>query len=1060
MQYSLLRKKKRQGLLKTILACFVAAFAVSTACAQLSVSGKVISSEDQSPIPGVNILVKGTNSGTITNVSGEYTISVSSSNEVLVFSFVGFNMQEVPVEGRSIIDITLTTDARQLSEVVVTALGIKREDKSLGFAAATVSENAVKDAKSNNWVNTLSGKVAGLNIQGAGAGPMGSSRITLRGESSLNLENNQALIVVDGVPVSSKITGTGFSSHLSADSPIDYGSTLSDLNPDDIEKITVLKGPGATALYGSRAAGGAIIITTKSGGRKDKGIGITVNSNVSIDQVNRWPDYQFEYGEGRTNAYYSYLNSEDGINTSTTAAAGRAWGPKFDGQLYYQYNPAAPDGKPTERTPWKPYKDYISGFFQTGVTYSNSVSIEGGGNNGSARLSITQLKNKWIIPNTGFERMNAALSVNQKITDKLKITGKANYTHKTSDNLPAAGYNNQSLMYFLIIGTAPNIKPEWFKPYWQPGLENVQQKNPFNTGPDNPYLDMYEMLNKMNKHGVIGSLSATYDITDKLSLMVRTGLDMSFEFRSQQRPYSMTKYPKGMYREQNVFSYESNTDFLLTYRDKLSDRIDFSVSAGANAMRQTYDFAGMYADQLAQPGVYQISNSLDQAVSDPYKTKKAINSVYATAQFSYLEKIFLDVTGRNDWSSTLPMKNNSFFYPSVSASVLVDEIATLPAVISFAKVRASWAQVGNDTRPYQTERYYDKIYSNSFTNSTTLFNADLKPEITTSYETGLDLRLFENRIGLDVAVYTNRSRNQILAIPIDPVSGYSSKLINAGLINSQGIELKLTGKVMNKENFGWNTTLIWSRNRSYVRELADGITNQVIYSHSDNVTIEARVGGRMGDLYGKGFQRSPEGEIIYSSVGLPATLDPVTRKFGNAFPDWKGSIMNELRLYRFRVSILLDGQMGGSMFSQTSHKSNTLGKTNVTLPGREDGITGQGVVLQSDGTYAANTVKVSASSYYDNYYQISNAETNIFSTTFLKIREVRAEYNIPQSLLSKIGLQQASIAVFGRDLFNFTKFPGFDPEGGNLNSGTLTPGVELMQFPSTRTMGANLTLKF
>lgn len=1052
---------KNKRLIVTVLLLFSLACTATIAHAQFTLTGKVISSEDQGPVPGVNILIKGTSNGTITDVNGVYTINLETSNEILIFSFVGFATQEVSVNGRTQVDVTLVADAKQLSEVVVTALGIKREERSLGFSAQTVSENVVKDAKTNNWVNSLSGKVAGLNIQGAGAGPMGSSRITLRGESSLNLDNNQALIVVDGVPISSKITGTGFTSHLSADSPIDYGSTLSDLNPDDIDKITVLKGPGATALYGTRAAGGVITITTKSGSRKDKGVGITFNSNVNIEEVNRYPDYQFEYGEGRTTAYYSYLDSPDGINTSTGAAAGRAWGPKFNGQSYFQYDPNTPDNKATQRTPWVANKDYISGFFQTGLTYSNSISFEGGGENGSARFSITHLKNKWIIPNTGFERINAALSVNQKISNKLKITGKANYTNKSSDNLPAAGYNNQSLMYFLIIGTAPNIRPEWFKPYWKPGLEGVQQKNPFNPGPDNPYLGMYEMLNKMNKHGMIANIAANYEINDKFNLMVRTGLDMSFEFRSQQRPFSMTKYPRGMYREQNVFSYESNTDFLLTYKDNFDRGVGFTASVGGNAMMQTYDFAGLYADQLAQPGVYQISNSLDAPVADPLKTKKAINSLYATAQVSLLqEKIFIDVTGRNDWSSTLPYKYNSFFYPSISASFLLDELANLPRFVSFAKARLAWAQVGNDTRPYQTAKYYDKIYGNSFTNPATLFNADLKPEITSSFEVGLDLRLFGNRIGLDVAAYDNRSRNQILAIPLDPVSGYSSSLINAGLINSQGLEIKLTGKPITNTKFSWNTTLIWSANRSYVLELANGITNQIIYQHENNVSIEARVGGRMGDLYGKGFQRSPDGQVVYSTVGIPATLDPITRKFGNAFPDWKASIMNEFAINKFKVSILLDGQMGGSMYSQTNHKNNTLGKTKVTLPGREGGIVGNGVVRQSDGSYVRNTVNVPVSSYYDNYYQIGNAETNIFSTTFLKIREVRVEYSLPQSFLNRVRLQQMTIALFGRDLFNFTDFPGFDPEGGNLNSGTLTPGVELTQFPSTRTIGANLTFKF
>lgn len=947
-----------------------------------------------------------------------------------------------------------------LDQVVVTALGIRREEKSLGYAAQSVKGNAVKDAKTNNWVNSLNGKVPGLNIQSAGAGPMGSSRITLRGESSLNLDNNQALIVVDGVPVSSKISGTGFTSHLSQDSPVDFGSDISDLNPDDIEKITVLKGPGATALYGSRAAGGALIITTKSGSRKGKGLGITYNVNGSMDRVNRWPDYQFEYGEGRTDKYFSYLDSEDGPNTATGVAAGRAWGPRFNGQLYYQFNPNSPTGKPTERTPWVANENYVSDFFRTGFSLSNSVAIEGGSDKGSARLSLSHLKNEWILPNTGFERINAALTVNQKVTDKLKINGKINYTQKKSDNLPAVGYNNQTIMYFLIIGAMPNVHADWYKPYWKPGLENIEQRNPFNPGPDNPYLDLYEMLNKMNKNGVIGTLSASYSFTDKLELMVRSGIDMSYEYRSQQRPFSMTKYPRGMFREQNIFNYELNTDVLLTYNDKFSDALKYTVTGGANSMKQRYDFAGMYADQLAQPGIYQISNSLDQAVADPQRSQKAINSAYGSAQLAFKEKIFLDITGRNDWSSTLPYGNNSFFYPSASASFLLSDMFVLPISISFAKLRFSWAQVGNDTRPYQTGKYYDKIYSNSFTNATVLFNPDLKPEITSSFEAGADLRFFNNRIGVDVAVYNNNSRNQILALPLDPVTGYSSALVNAGLINSRGAEVALSFKPIVNNNFTWNSAITWSTNRSYVKELREGINNQIIYSHSGNVNIEARVGGRMGDLYGRGFQRSPEGEIIYSSVGLPATLDPTMKKWGNAFADWKAGFLNEIIVKRFRASILIDGQKGGSIYSQTNHKNNTLGKTKITLPGREGGIVGDGVVFNAaTQKYTPNTVNVSASSYYDNYYAITNAETNIFDASFIKIREVRFEYTLPEGYLGKI-VQQASIAIYGRELFNFTKFPGFDPEGGNLNSGTLTPGVELTQFPTARNMGVNLTFKF
>jgi len=1027
------------------------------AAVALKITGNI--KDDQgNPLAGVTVAVKGTSKVVISDSQGNYTITAEDT-QVLVFSFIGFKHSEVPVNGRTVINISLTEDMSRLNDVVVTALGIKREEKSLGYAAQTVKSNAVQDAKTNNWVNSLSGKVAGLNIQGTGSGPMGSSRITLRGENSLNLDNNQALIVLDGVPVNSKVTGTGFKAHLATDSPVDFGSDVSDINPDDIESITVLKGPGATALYGSRAAGGALIITTKSGQKNENGLGITYNLNMSIDQVNRWPDYQYEYGEGRTSEYYSYGDSPDGINTSTSVAAGRAWGPKFNGQSYFQYDPSTPDNKAAARTPWVARPDYIKGYFQTGSTFTNNLSIEGGTDKSTARLSLSHLSNTWIIPNSGFERSSVALSVSHKVNDKLKFNAKANYTNKSSDNLPSAGYNNQTVMYFLAIGTAPNISPSYFKPYWQPGLTGVQQRSPFNPGPDNPYIDMYEDLNKMSKNGFIGTASANYQFNSKLDLMLRTSLDMSNEFRSQQRPYSITKYPRGSYREQNVFSYEVNNDVLLTYKDKIGDKINYSFNAGANTLKQKYNFAGMYADQLAQPGVYQLSNSLDPAVADPQRTEKAVNSVYAATQWSYNDAFFLDLTGRNDWSSTLPFNHNSFFYPSVSTSFSLGEIFNLPKQISFAKLRLSYAQVGNDTRPYQTSKYYDKIYSNTFTNSTTLYNPSLKPEITSSYEAGLDVRLFKSRLSADIAVYQNNSRNQILAIPLDPTSGYANALVNAGLIESKGIELQLRGSPVVTDNFHWNTTLNWSMNRSYVRELTNGLTSQVIYSHDGNVTIEARVGGRMGDLYGLGFQRSPEGKVIYNSTGLPATLDPVAKVWGNAFPDWKAGLLNEFTIKKVRFSFLLDYQHGGNMFSQTNHKSNTLGKTKVTLPGRDTGIVGDGVVLGSDGVYRPNTVNVSASSYYENYYAINNAENNIFDTSYLKLREARIEFNLPARLLAKTGIKQTSIAVYGRDLFDITKFPGFDPEGGNLNSGTLTPGVELMQFPSTRTLGINLTFK-
>lgn len=1027
-----------------------------------TLTGMVTDKEGQ-PLPGVTVLLKNASIGGSTNPDGSYRFSSSrplTSRDVIVFSFIGFQTVEVPFRGQASINVQLAADEKMLNEVLVTALGIKREEKSLGYAAQNLNTQALKDAPATNWASALRGKVAGLNLVSTNSGPMGSARINLRGESSLNLENNQALIVVDGVPISNKITGTGRGAHLAADSPVDFGSAVSDLNPNDIETVTVLKGPGATALYGSRAANGALIITTKSGHQKDRGLGITYSADVSLDRVLRWPDFQYAYGEGRTDAYFSYLDSEDGPNTATNVGAGRAFGPRFNGQMYYQYNPDAPDGRPRERTEWKPYKNYISGFFRTGLTTSHSLALNGSTDKSSARLSLTYLKNEWILPNTGFERLSASLSLNHQVSDKLKISSKLNYTNKKSDNLPLSGYNNQTIMYFMILGTAPNINIDWYRNYWRDGLENVRQRNPFNPGPDNPYLQMYEMLNKMNKHGVIGNMAATYDFSPALSLMLRSGMDLAQEDRSQQRPYSMTKYPRGMFRQQDVFNYEFNTDALLTYKADLTDKLHYSLATGANAMRQSYRFAGMYADQLAMPGVYMISNSLDQAIADPHQWQKQINSVYAASQLSYQDKVFLDITGRNDWSSTLPAAHNSFFYPSVSTSFVLNELWMLPSAVSFAKLRLSWAQVGNDTRPYQTDRYYDKIYSNNFTNPATLYNPNLKPEITSSFEAGLDLRGLQNRLGLDLTWYRNNSRNQILEIPLDNTSGYSRALMNAGLISSSGVELVMSGKPVQTPAFKWNSSFTWSRNRSYVRELAPGIDNQVIARHNSNVSIEAREGGRMGDMYGRGFQRSPEGHILYTPGGVPAELDPTLKKWGNAFADWKAGISNELSYKNFRLSLLFDGQYGGDVYSQTNHKLNTLGKTKITLPGREGGLVGAGVVKQGDGSFVVNTSKVPAMKYYNEYYKITNAETNIFDASFIKLRETRLEYKLPTHFVSRFALKKASLALYGRDLLLFTKFPAYDPEAAMLNNGTITPGIEMAQFPSTRTMGINVTVQF
>ncbi len=425
-----------------------------------------------------------------------------------------------------------------LNEVVVTALGIKREEKALGYSVSTVKNEELTNAISNNWTDALSGKVAGLNLVKSGGGPAGTNKIILRGENSLSGES-AALVVIDGVITSSssgRSTGGGSGSYLSGDSPSDFGNGLADINPEDIESVSVLKGPAATALYGSRGGNGAVIITTKSGKIKQKGIGVSINSNTAIENVSSWPEYQYEYGQGDLgqDLYYSYLATVDGASTRSTSSA---WGPKFDGQSYFQYDPVTRTTSAT-RLPWVPYKNNHKDFFQTGTTFTNSVSLDGGTEKTSARLSVTNLQNKWIIPNTGYTRNSVALSLTNKLTDKLQIASKVNYTNKYSDNLPSTGYNNQTIMYF-VRGLAPNMNLDWFKDYWLPGQEGLAQNRPFSSLLDNPYLIANEMLNKSNRNNVVGNVSATYNFLSNLSLMVRTSVDLSYEERSQQRPFQL-----------------------------------------------------------------------------------------------------------------------------------------------------------------------------------------------------------------------------------------------------------------------------------------------------------------------------------------------------------------------------------------------------------------------------------------------------------------------------------------------------------------------------------------
>ncbi|HSF52460.1 MAG TPA: SusC/RagA family TonB-linked outer membrane protein, partial [Algoriphagus sp.] len=836
-----------------------------------------------------------------------------------------------------------------------------------------------------------------------------------------------------------------------------------DLNPDDIENITVLKGASATALYGSRAANGALIITTKGGTPNTKGIGVTINSNISFNDVLRWPDYQYEYGQGTGRAfnsagdlYYSYGASEDGASTGGTSSA---FGPRFDGQSYFQYDPTL-EGQSAERQPWRPYRDNIKGFWRTGFNAVNNVAIEGGHDGGSVRASFTHTKNEWIMPNTGFERFVAALSVSQDISSKLRLNAKASYTNKSSDNLPATGYNNQSIAYFMIFQN-PNVDLEWYRPIWKSGQTNVEQVHPFSSFIDNPYLIAYEMTNAVNNNAFLGNVSATYTFNEHFDLLLRSGITMSQEERAQQRPYSSANYQRGFYKEQDITNYEINSDFLFTYRGKIGDKLSLSSSVGANQMKRNYRMISAEVIGLVIPGVYKLANGINNPSVITSDANRQINSVYGLVSMDWDEKIFVDVTGRNDWSSTLPVQNNSFFYPSVSTSFILSDMISLPKPLTFAKLRVSGAQVGNDTEPYRTSKYYGQSeFPGSASVPTTLYNVDFKPEITTSFETGMEMIFWDRRLSLDLNYYISETNNQIIQVPVDIVTGFSSAILNAGKVQNKGWEVILNATPIRKGAFEWNTTFTWARNRNKVLSLPDEVDGSQVIGTGGNASIIAKVGGTTGDIYGFGFERSPDGQIVYGSNGLPVRPQEI-QYIGNAYADWKGGLRNEFVYKNIRMSVLFDGQYGGIVYSQSHHKMSEQGKLRHTLRGREDGfIVGDGVVKNADGTYSPNSTEVNLATYYGDYYRRANVESNSFDASFVKLREMRIEYAVPARILKRTSIRGASIAFYGRDLAMWSKFPVFDPETAALNGSTLLPGIEMGQLPTPRTFGANLTLKF
>jgi TonB-linked SusC/RagA family outer membrane protein len=1080
------------------------------------VKGTVFDSDGQIPLTGATVLLKGTTVGAVTDLNGAYTIKVSGTNPTLIFQFVGYNKLEVPVGNQSVLNVTLKEDAVELEGVVVTALGLTREQKSLGYAVTKVDNEMLTQAPSRNWLGGMSGKVAGLTMSGASSGPIGSVRVTLRGDQSLNYGSNEALFVVDGMPIRSGTTATSSSSSYTnsgADFPVDFGNGASDLNPEDIESVSVLKGPAATALYGSRAANGAIVITTKSG-RKNKGVGVSVGSSVVVEQAGYWPDFQTEYGSGSDlglNEYNFWTLTSDQTGSAVNPKRNLsryAWGEKFDAsKLRYQYEGKNWETGLIEKTPFVYQDDWFTGIFQSGVTYNNSISVNGSNGEGTnVRFSMTDTNNDWILPNTGFKKQSYSFSFESPVSKWIKFNSKVNYYRTDSDNMPMAGYHETTVMYDLMWGYNSNSMRNWKDEYFQGRFNAINRNSTISengnslvvagTGSYNPYRILYEELNTIDKDRVFGSAGFTVDLAKGLTFDIKSGMDMGVEFRTQRKPKLTAGWNNGFYREQSLINYEFNSDFLLKYqKEYLDNRLTFTGAFGGNNMTTKYSRGDVQLNELDLDGVYHTSNVPSGINPNPYnyRSSKIINSLYGLVSLGWNDTYYLDITGRNDWSSTLSSGNWSYFYPSVAGSVLLDKLfdfSTNAPVISFAKVRLSWANVGNDTSPYSLDQYYSaSAISGGYTLPGTIPDPMIKPENVESWEMGVEAKFFKNRLGFDLALYSSSTTNQIVNVDIDPIVGASEMKINAGEISNKGIEVSVNATPVKTKDFTWNINANWSKNINKLVSLQDGWDPAKPLETDMGTTIGGRlhvysyVGQEMHQLYGFALNRAPEGsfyldeagnkidcsgQVLIGSDGLPTLTEKADRFLGNVNPDWKGGFNTSFRYKNLTLNMSFAYQWGGNRFSVTNGILSYQGKLKNSLEGRYDGIVADGVNLVSTNTDGSgvyqknNTVTSSIYTYYqartlDRY----NGEAHTFDTSFLKFKEARLEYNLPNRICNKTGfLQGANFAIFATNIFSWDNWPQFDPEGGMMTGTNVFNGIEAGAFPMTRTYGVNLKLSF
>lgn len=1055
-----------------------------------TVRGIVTTEEDGEPVIGASVIVKGTSLGTVTDVNGRFELNgLPPSATRLLISYISLMAKEVAIAPQ--VSVTLKSDTHLLDEVVVTALGISREKKALGYTAQEVKQNALVQGKDNNLLNSLSGKIAGVRITNT-QGDVGSSRIVIRGETSIAGEN-QPLFIVDGIPVDN--------SQLNArSSGRDFKNAIADLNPEDIKTLTVLKGPNAAALYGARAAHGAIVITTKGGDKRQKGIGITLHSSTQVSFVATLPEFQNLFGQG-AGGRFSYV---DGKGAGVNDGVDESWGPRLDiGLLIPQFDsPLDADGNRVA-TPWVSHPNNVRDYFRMGISTNSGISVARGDDKYQFRVGYNYEKQVSIVPDAGTNKTNISLNTDYHLAKWIVVGATANYIVYTAPSLPGSATPSGS----NVRSNSPMLQFLWFgRQVDTNSLKADYTRNWNSSYYDNPFWSASYNTQSQERHRLIGDLHAEFRLTDGLNVRFRTSTDWYNDRRKSKVKWGSAGAgsPYGSYAEDAYTVKENNTEVLATYIKQLNKNWGIDALLGFNVRNKQYENNYQAAPRLAVADLYTLTNSRDPLISsnDFYRLRQY--GLYGSIQLDYRRWAFLNITGRNDWSSTLPVDNNSYFYPSVTASVLLSEaFGWRSKAVNYLKIRGGWSQVGADANPYQLATVFTSetaFNGNPLQSSSTIgMNPNLKPEKTSSIEAGFEAAFWDNRLYLDFTYYKTDSRNQILKLATTAASGYTSQVRNAGHIRNRGYEIQLGAvPIQTSKGFRWNLDLNYGANSSKVVKLDDEglITSYQLYS--SGIQILASVGEAYGTLFGTSYVRDANGNVVVDANGLPK-ISTTNKTLGKFTPDWTGGISNTFSYRSLSLSFLIDASVGGSIFSNTNKTGKYTGVLANTLSGRDaehgglwyytdamgnnvrlsespsysvssDGlyyaqVNGQSTRVYQDGIMvegvtesgSKNEEVVSAEKYYHRIYSI--AEANVYDASYVKLREVALSYRLPRLWTQKLHLQEASVTLTGRNLWTIYKsVPNIDPESA-LTTGN-AQGVEAYSLPTTRSFGVNLSVKF